>query len=54
VIVTPVAGLRFGNWLYLWLQAHARSAAGRPTRVQSAPGMQPWLEAFPRLRDPTL
>ena len=54
VVVTPVAGLRFGNWAYLWLRAHARSAAGIPTRALVAPGMEPWLEAFPRLRDWTV
>ena len=54
VITTPVAGLRFGNWLYLWLRAHARSAEGLPTRVLFAPGMELWLEAFPRLRQLTV
>lgn len=54
VIVTPVAGLRFGNWLYLWLRAHARSHAGVPTRVLAAPGMEPWLDAFPRLGEWTI
>lgn len=50
MIATPVAGLRFGNWLYLWLDAHRRSVAGTPTVVREAPGMEPWLERFPELR----
>lgn len=50
VIMTPPAGLRFGNWMYLWLDAHQKSAAGDPTVVLAAPGMEPWLEAFPHLR----
>lgn len=54
VIRTPEAGLRFGNWLYLWLRAHARTAAGSPTRVLAAPGMDPWLAEFPALRDLTI
>lgn len=50
VIMTPPAGLRFGNWLYLWLDAHQKSVAGRPTRVLEAPGMTPWFDVFPALR----
>lgn len=50
VIMTPHAGLRFGNWLYLWLDAHARTHAGEPTVVRWAPGMETWLAAFPALR----
>lgn len=49
IIVTPEIGLRFGNWLYLWLQAHARTAQGTPSRVLWAPGMDVWLDAFPAL-----
>jgi hypothetical protein len=54
VITTPSAGLRFGNWLYLWLNAHQRTAAGEPTVVLEAPGMDPWLRAFPALRGLTV
>jgi len=54
VITTPVAGPRFGNWLYLWLGAHRRTASGEITRVLEAPGMAPWLEAFPGLAALTL
>ncbi|WP_404443957.1 alpha-1,2-fucosyltransferase [Microbacterium marinum] len=50
VIATPPAGLRFGNWLYLWLDAHRRTLDGHPTFVLEVSGMAPWLEAFPRLR----
>ena len=54
LITTPQAGLRFGNWLYLWLDAHQRTAAGDPTVVLEAPGMDVWLEAFPGLRGLTV
>ncbi len=50
VITTPPAGLRFGNWLYLWLDAHQRTARGDRTVVLEAPGMDEWLDAFPALR----
>ena len=48
VIATP-GGMRFGNWLYLWLTAHQRTAAGTPTLVLEVPGMSPWIEQFPAL-----
>lgn len=54
VIETPAAGLRFGNFLYLWLQAHLRTAAGAPTLVREARGMEPWRSAFPMLSDLTI
>lgn len=54
VVMTPPGGLRFGNWLYLWLDAHQRTAAGEPTFVLEAPGMTPWLQEFPLLRDLTV
>lgn len=54
LIKTPPAGMRFGNWLYLWLDAHARTAAGEPTVVLEAPGMDVWLDAFPSLRGLTV
>src|SRR6478736_2358022 len=54
LIATPQAGLRFGNWLYLWLDAHQRTAAGDRTIVLEAPGMDVWLEAFPALRGLTV
>lgn len=50
VTMTPPVGLRFGNWLYLWLRAHAESADGRPWLVLEAPGMTEWLDAFPGLQ----
>jgi hypothetical protein len=48
VIATP-GGMRFGNWLYLWLAAHQRTRAGEPTFVLEVPGMAPWIEKFPAL-----
>jgi Glycosyl transferase family 11 len=42
--------MRFGNWLYLWLDAHQRTMSGERTVVLEAPGMDPWLTAFPALR----
>jgi len=50
VIMTPPRGLRFGNWLYLWLDAHQKTAAGQPTCVLEAPGMRPWFDVFPTLQ----
>lgn len=54
VTMTPPVGMRFGNWLYLWMHAHAETAAGRPWLVLEAPGMKPWLTAFPALRSLTV
>lgn len=48
VIATP-AGMRFGNWAYLWLTAHQRTRAGDPTFVLEVPGMAPWIDRFPAL-----
>ncbi|MDQ0613766.1 hypothetical protein QF046_001407 [Microbacterium sp. W4I4] len=50
VIMTPPVGLRFGNWLYLWLDAHQQTALGQPTFVREAPGMAEWFDTFPELR----
>lgn len=56
--MTPAGGMRFGNWLYLWLDAHQRTASGEPTLVLERDDMTPWLEEFPALRtlsiEPTL
>lgn len=49
VTMTPPVGLRFGNWLYLWMHAHAASAAGLPSLVLEAPGMRDWFDTFPGL-----
>lgn len=54
VIMTPPAGMRLGNWLYLWLEAHQRTAVGQPTVVLEQAGMGPWLEEFPALRPLTV
>ena len=47
VILCPPAGLRLGNFLYLWLRAHRRTAAGSPTVVRRSSAMTPWLELLP-------
>lgn len=52
--MTPQEGLRFGNWLYLWLRAHELTASGQPRLVLHAPGMDEWLTTFPALRNLTL
>ncbi|MCD2441012.1 alpha-1,2-fucosyltransferase [Agromyces sp. SYSU K20354] len=49
VITTPSTGLRLGNLLYVWLQAHRRTRAGAPTLAREARAMAPWLTAFPEL-----
>jgi len=54
VINTPPVVLRFGNWLYLWLDAHQRTRAGERSAIVEAPGMDIWLEAFPALRGLTV
>lgn len=54
VITTPHVGLRLGNFLYVWLHAYVRSVPGRPVVALAAPGMTPWLDAFPRLGDLTV
>lgn len=54
VILTPAAGMRFGNWLYLWLEAHQRTASGCPTVILAQPGMELWLAEFPALERLTL
>lgn len=46
--------MRFGNWLYLWLDAHTRTCLGDPTLVLAAPGMASWLDAFPALASLTI
>jgi len=49
VIMCPPAGLRLGNFLYLWLRAHLRSASGSPTVVRRSRTMAPWLELLPEM-----
>lgn len=51
VLRTPPAGMRLGNFLYLWLHAHGRSTPERPVRVLESRGMAQWWQVFPRLRD---
>lgn len=50
VLCPPAAGLRLGNLLYLWLQAHQRSAAGENVVVRDARGSADWVREFPALR----
>lgn len=47
--MTPRTGLRLGNLLYVWLQAHRRTRAGAPTLALEAPAMAEWLTTFPGL-----
>lgn len=49
VLTTPPTGLRLGNLLYVWLQAHRRTRVGEPTLALEARAMGPWLTAFPEL-----
>ncbi len=49
VIMCPAYGLRVGNFLYLWLRAHRRSAAGSPTVVRRSRAMAPWLDLMPEI-----
>lgn len=49
VITTPQTGLRLGNLLYVWLQAHRRTRTGAPTLALESRAMEPWLAAFPEL-----
>jgi hypothetical protein len=49
VIMCPPAGLRLGNFLYLWLRAHRRTRGGSPTVVRRSQAMMPWLELLPEV-----
>jgi hypothetical protein len=51
VMLTPPLGPRVGNFLYWWLHAHVRQAAGQPYRVVTPDHLEPWLVAHPALRD---
>jgi hypothetical protein len=44
----------FGNWLYLWLWADTGRRRGADRLVLHQPQMEPWLEAFPALRQLTV
>jgi hypothetical protein len=54
VILAPTVGLRLGNFLYLWLRAHARSHGGSPTAVRESEAMAAWLEIVPELTGLTI
>jgi hypothetical protein len=49
VVMCPPVGLRFGNFLYLWLRADHRSSGGHPTVVRASREMAPWLATIPEL-----
>jgi hypothetical protein len=53
VVMCPQAGLRLGNFLYLWLRADLRSVDGHPTVVRESAAMAPWLATIPELRSLT-
>lgn len=50
VLHTPPAGMRLGNFLYLWLNAHLRRADGTDIVVRESQGMAQWWQPFPALR----
>lgn len=54
MVLLPPDGTRFGNLLYLWLQAQVVRAAGTPAFVLATPVMRSWLEAFPALQELTI
>lgn len=54
IVFRPPAGTRFGNLLYLWLQADIASRSGRPGFVLHSASMHPFLEEFPRLQELTI
>lgn len=54
VISPPHAGLRLGNLLYLWLNAHHRTATGHPVFVRETRSALEWRREFPRLRPLTI
>lgn len=54
VIMTPQAGLRLGNFLYVWLHAHRAGMSGTPTLALASRAMAPWLTAFPALGELTI
>lgn len=53
VVMCPSVGLRFGNFLYLWLRADHRSSHGHPTVVRASGAMAPWLATIPELQSLT-
>ena len=51
ILWTQPVGLGFGNFLYLWLHAHIRQAAGDDYRVFCTDAMRPWVDRFPAIRE---
>lgn len=54
VLRTPPAGLRIGNLLYVWLNAHRRTTQCESVRALESRAMKPWLNEFPRLNELTV
>lgn len=49
VLCPPLAGMRLGNLLYLWLNAHHRTASGGSVLVRASRGAADWCREFPAL-----
>lgn len=47
IVYWPRPVMRFGNLLYLWLQADIQQRAGRDARVLLVDGFRGWEDAFP-------
>lgn len=50
-VILPPPAVNFGNFLYLWLQAHRAQQNGRDVVVARVPRMDPWLELLPYVTD---
>lgn len=50
-VLFPPQGVRFGNFLYYWLQANARQRRGEDFFVLWTPDMEPWLQQLPLIAD---
>lgn len=49
VLLAPPAGLRLGNLLYLWLNAHLRTTIDAPVAVLESRDTAEWCREFPAL-----
>lgn len=54
VLCPPGSGMRLGNLLYLWLNAHHRTASGGNVVVRESRGMADWCRVFPALQPLTV
>ena len=52
--MTPRPGLRLGNFLYLWMRAHQRTAGAQPTLALEARAMGAVAQRVPRIRRLTI